>query len=292
MDYQVFYPILDTYGGPVLLALFAILLYLQYRRPLRRWVQKLQRRFLTNAAVAVPAFLALRLVLIPAEVAVAYWAAGQQFGLLYLVGLPAWLQGVLAFLLLDYLLYIWHWLTHRMPFLWRFHNVHHTDRDLGVSTAVRFHFGEMLLSAAFRAGGVLLIGAGPVAVLVYEVAFEASVAFHHSNWRLPFWLERPLSWLIVTPRMHGIHHSIVQREANSNYSNLLNIWDRIHRTIRLNIHQDDVTVGVPGYHDDPYDLSLFGLLSLPFRRQKSYWERPDGSRPDRQEEGDRDHLRP
>jgi hypothetical protein len=149
----------------------------------------------------------------------------------------------------------------------------------------------MLLSAFFRAGGILMIGAGPIAVLIYEVTFEASVAFHHSNWRLPFRLERVLSWFIVTPRMHGIHHSIVKRETNSNYSNLLNVWDRIHRTIRLNIRQSEVVIGVPGYQKDDDDLSVFGLLTLPFRRQKEYWRLPDGTHPDREEGGRRDRLK-
>lgn len=290
MEYRLFHPILDLYGGPILVVLFVLLVYLQFRRPLRRWVGRLGRRLVTNAGVALPTFAALRLVLIPLEVAVAYWAAQNQFGLLYLVTLPGWLHGLLAFLLLDYLLYVWHWLNHQIPLLWRFHNVHHTDLDLGVTTAIRFHFGEMLLSAFFRAGGILLIGAGPIAVLVYEVAFEASVAFHHSNWRLPLKLERAMSWLIVTPRMHGIHHSIVQRETNSNYSNLLNVWDRMHRTIRLNVRQNDLVIGVPAYQPDDHDQSLVGLLTLPFRRQKDYWSLPDGTHPDREDEGNRDRL--
>lgn len=291
MDYQIIYPILDKFGAPILVFLFILLLFLQYKWSLRRWVQQLSRRFLTNAGVAVPTFGVLRLVLIPAEIAVAYWALQHEFGLLHFFSLSPWLNGFLAFLLLDYLLYIWHWLNHKIPFLWRFHNVHHTDLDLGVTTAFRFHFGEMLLSAFFRAAGILLIGAGPIAVLIYEVAFEASVAFHHSNWRLPYRLERFLSWIVVTPRMHGIHHSIVQCETNSNYSNLLTIWDRIHRTIRLNVHQDDIVIGVPGYQEDGHDQTLRGLLTLPFRRQKEYWKLPDGTKPDRKDDEDnRDHL--
>src|SRR5690242_4770719 len=123
-----------------------------------------------------------------------------------------WVHGVLTFLLMDYLLYVWHVLSHKVPLLWRFHNVHHTDLDLGVSTAIRFHFGEMFLTGIFRTAGVILFGAGPVAVLVYEIVFEAAVAFQHSNWKLPYPLERALTWLVITPRMHGIHHSIVPGE--------------------------------------------------------------------------------
>lgn len=291
MEYRIFYPILDQYAAPLLVTLFVVLLYLEYKWPLRRWVASMFRRFLVNAGVAAPAFLVLRLALIPVSVAVAYWAQQQELGLLYLFGLPGWLHAVLAFLLLDYLLYAWHWLSHHVPFIWRFHNVHHTDLDLGVTTAIRFHFGEMFLSAIFRVAGVLLIGAGPVTVLVYEVVFQASVAFHHSNWRLPHRLERVLNWFIVTPRMHGVHHSIVQRETNSNFSNLLTVWDRIHGTIRLNVPQDEITVGVAGYGETE-DLSLRGLLLLPFRRQKDYWKLPDGSKPDRIDHGDRGQLAP
>lgn len=290
MNYQIFYPILD-FAGPILMALFILLLILENRQPLRRWVQGLFRRVLTNVGLAVPTFVVLRLAMIPALVLAAYWAEQNQFGLLYLSPLPAWLQGLLAFLLLDYLLYVWHWLTHQIPFLWRFHNVHHTDLDLGVSTALRFHFGEMFFSAIYRAAGVALIGATVEVVLIYEVLFEASVAFHHSNWRLPFRLERRLNWIIVTPRMHGIHHSIVRRETNSNYSNIFNLWDRIHATLRLNVRQDEITVGVPGYHDG-HDLSLFGLLALPFRKQKEYWRTAGGNVPDRPETGNRSRLTP
>ena len=292
MEYQVFYPILDVYGGPILVTLFLVLVVLQYRRPLRRWIVGFWPRFFTNAGLAAPTFLVLRLGLIPAEVAVAYWAQQRGFGLLNQFDLPGWADGVLTVVLLDYVLYVWHWLNHQIPFLWRFHNVHHTDLDLGVTTAFRFHFVEMLFSGLFRVGGVLLIGAGPVAVLVYEVIFEASVAFHHSNWRLPYRLERVLNWFIVTPRMHGIHHSIVQRETNSNYSNLLNVWDRIHRTIRLNVKQDDVVIGVPGYQENDHEHTLIGLITLPFRRQRDYWKLPDGTQPDRPGEGSRDRLQP
>ncbi|HEV2294162.1 MAG TPA: sterol desaturase family protein [Tepidisphaeraceae bacterium] len=291
MPYQVFHPVLDVYGGPILLGVFVLLLILESRRPLRPWAGGMFNRLLTNVGVALPTFAVMRLALIPAVVAAGYWAQREQFGLLYVLPLPRWLRAGLAFLLLDYLLYLWHILSHKVPLLWRLHNVHHTDLDLGVSTAIRFHFGEMLLSGVFRATGVLLIGAGPVVVLVYEVIFEASVAFHHSNWRLPFWLERPLSWLIVTPRMHGIHHSIVRRETDSNYSNLLNVWDRIHRTIRLNVPQDQITIGVPAYRDGR-DLTVATLLAMPFRPQKEYWRTPDGIEPSRVESGKRDRLQP
>lgn len=289
MPYEIYVPILDKYGAPVLFALFVLLMLLEYRRPLRGWVQGIFGRLIVNAGVSVPAFLVMRIGLIPGQLAVADWAREVHFGLLNVVAMPWWLHGASSFLLMDYVLYLWHILSHRVPLLWRFHNVHHTDLDLGVSTALRFHFGEMFLSGVFRVAAVLLLGAGPVAVLVYEVVFEASVAFQHSNCRLPHRLERLLSWVIVTPRMHGIHHSVVHRETDSNYSNLFNLWDRLHGTLRLNVGQDQITIGVPAYRD-ARELTVVGLLLLPFRRQREDWRLPDGSVPEREEHGDRSRL--
>ncbi|HET9178429.1 MAG TPA: sterol desaturase family protein [Terriglobia bacterium] len=282
MHYKIYNPILDYYGGPALLVLVCVLLALEYRRPLRRWVQKTLPRSVTNVGVSVPAFLVLRLGLIPAELAAAYWASEAHFGLLNAVTMPSWLHGALTFLLMDYVLYAWHVLSHKAPLLWRFHNVHHTDLDLSVLTAVRFHFGEMVLSGLFRVAGVLLFGAGAVAVLVYEVVFEASVAFQHSNWRLPYRLERLLVWVIITPRMHGIHHSIVRGETDSNFTNLFSVWDRLHGTLRLDVPQDQITIGVPAFRDTN-ELRLFQLLLLPFLPQREHWRLPDGTRPMREQ---------
>lgn len=289
LSYNIYNPVLDMYGGPVLIVLFGTLLILEIRRPLRRWVQSIFRRFITNAAVSVPAFLVLRLGLIPAELAAAHWAKEAHFGVLNLTPMPIWVHGVLSFLFMDYLLYVWHVFSHKIPLLWRLHNVHHTDLDLSVTTAIRFHFGEMFLSGLVRAIAVLLFGAGAVAVLIYEVVFEGSVAFQHSNWRLPVRLERALIWVIITPRMHGIHHSTVREETDSNFTNLFNIWDRLHGTLRLNVPQSKIIIGVPAYRDER-ELTALMLLLMPFRSQKEYWLLPDGSRPERKERENQTRL--
>lgn len=273
-DYRIYYPILDSYGGPALLVLFGLLLFCEFKWSLRKSVQPAFERLLKNIGVAIPTMVAMRLALIPAAMAASAYSERHGFGLLYLVQLPAWLQAMLGFVLLDYLLYIWHVLSHRIPLFWRFHNVHHTDLDLTVSTGFRFHFGEMLLSGIFRTMGVLLLGVTPVVTLIYEVLFEAFVAFQHSNWRLPFRLEQALSAVFVTPRMHGIHHSIVRNETDSNFSNMFNIWDRLHNTLRLNVPQDGITIGVAGYQDES-ELTLMSLLTMPFRRQHDYWKQTD-----------------
>ncbi len=258
------YPILDEIGAPILFGLFVLMFASEKMRSLRKRVQHWFGRLLTNLGVAVPSFLVMRLLLIPCVVAVAAWAGRHNLGLARMIPLPPLAAAILGIVVLDYSMYWWHWLNHRVPFLWRFHHVHHSDLDLDVSTAFRFHFGEMLLSVIVRSIQVIVAGASPAATLSYEILLEASTQFHHSNVRLPIAVERVLSWFIMTPRAHGIHHSIVARETNSNFSNFLIWWDRLHGTLRLNVRQDDITIGVPDYRDAK-ELTFLRLLALPFR---------------------------
>lgn len=274
MNYQIYFPLLDKFGSPFIIGSFSILLYLERKRPLRPFRKNYFKRFITNSLVAFPTFLGLRLILIPLKVQAAEWALINNIGLLNLIKLPLILKSILAFLLLDYTLYLWHVVTHKLPLLWRFHNIHHTDWDLTASTAFRFHFLEIILSAVFRSAGVILIGASPALVLIYEIIFQISVAFHHSNWKLPLAFEKKLQYFIVTPRMHGIHHSTVHEETDSNYSNVFTIWDRIHKTLKLHIPQTAITIGVPAFQSKNQKFSFSKLLVLPFKKQPEYWKSP------------------
>jgi sterol desaturase/sphingolipid hydroxylase (fatty acid hydroxylase superfamily) len=148
--------------------------------------------------------------------------------------------------------------------------VHHIDPDLDVSTSFRFHFGEVLYSLVFRALQVYVLGISLITYLVYELVFQCATMFHHSNVRLPIVVERALNKIMVTPRMHGIHHSIVKGETNSNYAVIFRWWDLLHGTLRLNVKQSDIVIGVPAYLE-PQDNQFLNLLILPFRRQRSYW---------------------
>lgn len=159
--------------------------------------------------------------------------------------------------------------------MWRFHNVHHVDPDLDVTTSFRFHMVEILYSTAFRAAQVVLIGVSPAAFLAYQTAFTCGTVFHHGNLRLPLRLERALNTVIVTPRMHGIHHSAVRDETNSNYSVVFRWWDALFGTLRLGVPQSAITVGVPAYMA-PEDNGIWRLTAMPFTRQREYWKRPDG----------------
>lgn len=282
-----------TVLGVAGLAGFGLLLFLLERAvPLRKATRALLGRLVVNLAFSALALAAALLLVQPAVKASLGRLAEEPFGLVHLVALPTPLRGVLAFLLMDLSFYYWHLLNHRVPLLWRFHNVHHIDPDLDVSTALRFHFGELAFSAGFRIVQILAIGVPAWIYLAYEVTFQANTFFHHSNVRLPIRLERALNRVLVTPRMHGIHHSHVRRETNSNYGVIFPWWDRLHRTLGLNVPQSAITIGIPGY-SSPGDNRLWHAIWLPFRKQRDYWRRPDGTpvtREDSPDRPDRYHL--
>jgi sterol desaturase/sphingolipid hydroxylase (fatty acid hydroxylase superfamily) len=255
--------IFDSYGTPVLLTIFMVLILLESRFQLRKRVQSRWKRMFINFIISIPAFALLRFIFIPAMIWLAIKNQTWQIGLTYLFDAPAMVKSIIVFLLLDYSNYLWHILLHKLPVLWRFHLVHHTDLDLDITTAFRFHFGEMIGSVFFRGAAIIITGASPLMVLIYEIVFEAATQFHHSNTKLPFRLEKILNYLIVTPRMHGIHHSMIKKEADSNYSIIFSFWDRIHKTVRLNIHQSEIVTGVSSYADEK-ELTIGKLFKLPF----------------------------
>lgn len=255
--------IFDSKGGPVLAAIFIGLFIAESRRQLRKRKTSRVQRIVTNTIVAVPSFSLLRFVFLPAMVKIALKNRQWKSGVNYLYGAPSFFKTIVAFLIMDYTNYLWHVLNHKSTFLWKFHLVHHTDPDLDLSTATRFHFGELIGSVFFRGLFVLLSGATAMQVLLYEIIFEGATQFHHTNWKLPYQLEKNLNKIIVTPRMHGIHHSVIRDETDSNYSVIFSIWDRLHNTAKLNIAQGDVVTGVPGY-ENAQELTAGYLLKLPF----------------------------
>jgi sterol desaturase/sphingolipid hydroxylase (fatty acid hydroxylase superfamily) len=260
----------------IVVAVFALLFAIERFFPLRKATQSLLMRLFVNLAISACTFIVAVGLLQPAVQSALRWTAGKPFGFLYLLALPTPFVFVLSFLLMDLTFYYWHLANHRWPFLWRFHNVHHIDPDLDVSTAFRFHFGEIALSTVFSLLQVSLIGPSAWAFAVYQIVFQIEVIFHHSNVRLPVGAERLLNKVLVTPRMHGIHHSQVQRENNSNFGTVFPWWDRLHCTLGVNIPQDEVVVGIPGY-TLLEDNTFWNALLMPFRKQRDYWRRPDGT---------------
>lgn len=272
-------PLLDSIGNPLVAVLVLILLFLQWRFPLRRQHFGLLRRLVRNYVVSIPGFVIVRLAMLPIPLAASIWAQQRQFGLLHWLGLHRWIAGIAGFVLMDYAYWWWHWANHTVPLFWRFHNVHHTDLDMDVTTAARFHFGEMFFSTGFLSLVLVAFGVAPLTFVLFFIFFEAATCFHHSNWRLPISLERILNLVIVTPRMHGIHHSIVERETNSNWGTVFCWWDKLHRTLRRDVPQDAITIGVAAYRDEK-ELTVGQLLMLPFRTQRE-WRLPDGEKPER-----------
>lgn len=258
------------------ICLFVLLLFLERLFPLREWRHPQLYRLFVNLGFSILVFGVASFVIRPLSLSLIGWTSEEGFGLLHL-GSPPWmLRAVLGFLLMDLTFYYWHRANHAIALLWRFHNVHHTDPDLDVSTAFRFHFGEVLLSAGFRTIQVLGLGVSAATYAVYEALFQAGTLWHHSNVRPPVGLERVLNRFLVTPRMHGIHHSCMRQETNSNFSVLFPWWDRLHRSLRLNVPQSRIEIGVPAYRE-PGDNGLRNLLAMPFRRQREYWAGPDAT---------------
>ena len=267
----------------VVAAAALLLLVVEHTVPLRAQRCPWLRELAVNLALSALAFGVSAVLVRPAVLRTMGWSQRQDLGLVHLVEMPAWARGLVVFALLDLTFYYWHRLNHEWPALWRFHLVHHCDPDLGVSTSFRFHFAEVALSTIFRVVQVSVIGAALPVYVVYEVAFQLNTLFHHSNVRLPIRLERVLNRVLVTPRMHGIHHSQVREETTSNYSVVLSWWDRLHRTLRLNVPQARIVIGVPGY-SAPEDNELPRLLSMPFRKQRDSWIGPGGERVRREPE--------
>jgi len=239
-------------------------------RPLRKRVEPKMRRVVRNFTTGGVSLAILTLLQAPLLIPVAQWTADHRFGLLNLASLEKPIRLILAIVLMDYTLWWWHRANHQVPFLWRFHLPHHIDLDLDASTALRFHFGELSLSILYRAAQIAVIGVNSYEVWIWQTILFASILFHHSNARLPIAIERWIVPFIVTPRMHGIHHSDYRNETNSNWASLFSCWDYLHRTILLNVSQQDVTIGVPAYQR-PEDVTIGKVLTLPFLPQRDNW---------------------
>ncbi|MGI8494667.1 MAG: sterol desaturase family protein [Pyrinomonadaceae bacterium] len=243
---------------------FLTLYFLERRRPLRRQIESELPHNARNFAIASAAGAATVLLEKPVTDRLTGYVEKKNIGLLKILRLPKFLETALAVVLLDYTLYLWHVLTHKIPFLWRFHQIHHADLDLTASTAIRFHFGEISISVLFRAGQILLIGVSPNALQIWQTALLMSVFFHHSNLKLPKQFEQKLEKIITTPRLHGIHHSVVEDEMNSNWSSGLSWWDHLHGTFRDDVKQDEIKIGVKGL-EAKKDVGLGKMLVESFQ---------------------------
>lgn len=261
--------------GVFLTVLMAMVLWeiLAARRP-----QRIHRlgRWPSNLMIVVLDTLAVRLVFPVAAVGAALIAAEQGWGLLNLITLPAWLSILLAVLVLDMAIYFQHRLFHKVPWLWRLHRMHHADLEFDVTTGLRFHPLEIVLSMAIKVSVVFALGAPALAVVIFEVLLNATSLFNHGNVRLPRWLDRKLRLFVVTPEMHRVHHSIIRRETDSNFGFNLPWWDRLFRTYRDQPEKGHLgmTIGIE-YFRTERDLRLDRMLIQPFLTPRN--ERRSGS---------------
>jgi sterol desaturase/sphingolipid hydroxylase (fatty acid hydroxylase superfamily) len=217
----------------VLVVVFLAVALAEWFCPRRTLVMARAKRWITHALffatnTAIGRLLAL-LIAIPLA---AQWSADAEFGLFYQLALPIWVQTILAFILLDFAVWLQHLAMHKLPFLWRMHKVHHADRDLDVTTALRFHPFELVLSTLYKAAWVALLGVPVAIALAFEVWLNANALFNHGNMALPRWLDRIVRPFLVTPDMHLVHHSTVIGEQQSNYGFALTVWDRLLGTYR------------------------------------------------------------
>ncbi|MEO1200711.1 MAG: sterol desaturase family protein [Pseudomonadota bacterium] len=244
--------------------------------PRRERVVSRGRRWVTNMAIIFIDSIAVRLVFPVAVVGTALWAEQAGFGLFNQMSVPGWIAGLIAFVVLDFLIWLQHLVFHKVPVLWRVHRMHHTDVDFDVTTALRFHPIEILMSVAIKMAAVVLLGAPALAVFLFEVVLNGMAIFNHANARLPLWLDRVLRVFIVTPDMHRVHHSILNRETDSNFGFNLSLWDRLFGTYvpQPKGGHDGMTIGLSeAQHTGP--TQLVWTLLVPFR---SLSRRPDVSR--------------
>tara|TARA_R110000772_G_scaffold41803_10_gene97438 strand:- start:5063 stop:5926 length:864 start_codon:yes stop_codon:yes gene_type:complete len=255
---------LGVFGG-----IFLLMAVLEITIPRKKPVLAKGPRWFTNISLIIVDTLALRLAMPILAVAMAEYAAGRGWGVLNSVDLSIWAETMIAFLLLDMLIYAQHIAFHKVPLLWRFHKVHHADRDLDVTSGVRFHPVESLISMVYKLACIVVIGPAAFAVFLFEVLLNAASMFNHANMRLPLGLDRLLRLFIVTPDMHRVHHSIIERETNSNYSFFLTLWDRVFGTYiaQLEKGHDDMVIGLSEYQDSKPTQLIWSLL-VPFAQKQ------------------------
>jgi sterol desaturase/sphingolipid hydroxylase (fatty acid hydroxylase superfamily) len=254
----------------IFVGLFVLLAVMEVLAPRREPKPVKASRWLTNIAIVAIDSLVVRLIFKSAAVGGALWAAENGIGLFNMVAVPTVLAIVLSFVVLDFAVWLAHVASHKIPLLWRIHRMHHTDVDFDLTTAVRFHPFEIVLSMAWKYLFVLALGAPAVAVLVFEIVLNGAAMFNHSNWRLPLWLDAVLRKVIVTPDMHRIHHSIDRHETDSNYGFNLSIWDQMFGTYVPEpvLGQEDMKIGLPECQD-VRPTKIGWTLMVPFRSLSS-----------------------
>ena len=248
------------------LGIFAAMALWEVASPRRPRHITRRQRWTGNLGIVVLNTLLLRLMFPAAAVGMAAFTESQGWGLLHSIALPFWLRVLIAFVLLDLVIYLQHVMVHAVPALWRLHQVHHADPDFDLTTGARFHPLEIILSMLIKFAAIAALGPPVVAVILFEVVLNGMAMFNHGNVRLPAGLDRLLRWLVVTPDMHRVHHSMVPSETNSNFGFNLSIWDRLMGTYQAQpkLGHSGMEIGLRELQDPRLTTRLPGMLTIPF----------------------------
>ena len=245
-----------------------VMALLEWLAPRKQRVVARSPRWLAHLGLVAINTVATKLLIPLSAVAAASWAHAHNWGLLHHVQWPVWVEFTLSLVLLDLAIYGQHVLSHHVPLLWQLHKVHHADLDLDVTSGIRFHTLEILLSAVFKLGLVVVLGPSGLAVIVFEIVLNAASLWSHSNVRLPLGIDRWLRLILVTPDMHRVHHSVLVDETNSNYGFQLPWWDFLFGTYKAQSQagHEEMVIGLESPRDEKEVVRLTGLLAMPFRR--------------------------
>ncbi|MCU7915864.1 MAG: sterol desaturase family protein [Candidatus Thiodiazotropha sp. (ex Gloverina cf. vestifex)] len=254
-------------------AIFAIMAAWEVYAPRRQRLFSRLQRWTSNLGLVVLNTLVLRLLFPTAAVGMAAYADAQNWGLLHNVEISDWLKILIAVILLDLAIYLQHVMVHAVPALWRLHRVHHADPDYDLTTGVRFHPIEIILSMLIKIATIAALGPPVVAVIIFEVVLNGMAMFNHGNVKLPHRVDQSLRWLVVTPDMHRVHHSIEPDETNSNFGFNLSIWDRLMGTYQEQprLGQAGMTIGISTLQDPKLTTRLPGMLLTPFLHFKDIY---------------------
>ncbi len=251
------------------LGVFALMAVWELLAPRRKAMLHRQQRWPANIGLVILNSIVVRLLFPAAAVGVALYTAQQGWGLMHLISMPLLPAVIISVVLLDLIIYLQHVMVHKVPVLWCLHRVHHADLDFDVTTGARFHTLEILLSMLIKFAAIVLLGVPVVAVVIFEVVLNATAMFNHSNIRLPVQLDQMIRYLMVTPDMHRVHHSIEYDETNSNFGFNLPWWDRLFGTYRAQPRagHTDMIIGLSNFREPHQVDRLPGMLLMPFVAQ-------------------------
>ena len=252
------------------LGIFLIMISWEYFSPRRKLQQSRIKRWPVNLGLAVLNMAIIRITVGGIAYLSAVNAAENSWGLLNHLATPGWLNSLITLLFLDFAIYCQHILSHKWKLLWRLHQVHHTDMDFDATTAVRFHPVEIIISMIYKVLCIYLLGADPIAVIAFEIILNGCATFNHSNVNIPLAIDKKMRWLIITPDMHRIHHSVIPSETDSNYGFSVPFWDRLCRTYKVEPkgEQTSMPIGLVPFRQ-PEELGFFKSLILPFKKLRN-----------------------